>query len=80
MKLYVTFVMFCCLTEFTSLQGGVRIRKLYFLLLNQNIWCGYSKEPSQRDGSFEHPKHMFKLMDKKINAILRSKSWAFLYL
>ena len=25
------------------------------------------------DGSFEHPKHMFKLMDKKIIAILPSK-------
>ena len=23
----------------------------------QNICCGYSKEPSQRDGSFGHPKH-----------------------
>ena len=26
--------------------------------------CGYSKEPSQWDGSFEHPKHMFKVIDK----------------
>ena len=31
--------------------------------------CGYSKEPSQWDSSFEHPKHMFKLTDKKIIAI-----------
>ena len=38
-------------------------QKLIFLCLNQNICCGYSKEPSQWDGSFEHPKHMFKLMD-----------------
>ena len=30
--------------------------KLYSLFLIQNICCGYSKEPSQRDGSFEHPK------------------------
>ena len=37
---------------------------------NQNICCGYSKEPSHRDGSFEHPKHMFELMDKKIITIL----------
>ena len=35
------------------------------------LW--YSKEPSQLDGSFEHPKHMFKLMDKKIITILCSK-------
>ena len=45
--------------------------KLFFLFLSQNICCGYSKEPSWWDGSFEHPKHMFKLMDKKIIAILR---------
>ena len=31
------------------------------LFLIQNICCGYSK-----DGSFEHPKHMFKLIEKKI--------------
>ena len=31
-----------------------------FLFLNQNICCGYSKEPSQLDGSFEHPKHFVK--------------------
>ena len=42
--------------------------KLFFLFLSQNICCGYSKEPSQWDGSFEHEKHMFKLMDKKIIA------------
>ena len=38
--------------------------KLIFLFLNQNICCGYSTL-STRGGSFEHPKHMFKLMDKK---------------
>ena len=38
---------------------GLRI-KVYSLLIfnfNQNKSCGYSKE---RDGSFEHPKPMFK--------------------
>ena len=44
-------------------------RKLFFLFLSNNICCGYSKEPSQGDGSFEHPKHMFKLMSKKIITI-----------
>ena len=39
------------------------------IISKPNIRCGYSKEPSQWDGSFEHPKHMFKLMDKKIIAI-----------
>ena len=54
-------------------QIRLRNRKLFFLVLNQNICCGYSKEPSHWDGSFEHPKHMFKLMDKKIITILRRK-------
>ena len=35
---------------------------------------GYSKEPSQYDGSFEHPKCMFKSMGRKINAILGSQT------
>ena len=47
----------------SGLQIRVCTRKLFFLFLNQN--------PSQWDGSFEHPKHMFQLMDKKIIAILR---------
>ena len=51
-------------------QIRVRNWKLCFLFLNQNICYGYSKEPSQWDGSFEHPKHMFKLMDKQIIKIL----------
>ena len=38
---------------------------LFSLFLIQNICCGYSKGPSQWDGSFEHPKHWFKLMGKK---------------
>ena len=47
--------------------------KQSLLFLNQNICCGYSKEPSQWDGSCERPKHMFKLMDNKIITILCSK-------
>ena len=49
----------------------MRNRKIIFLFLNQNIHCGYSKEPSRWDGSFEHPKHMLKIMGKKIFTILR---------
>ena len=45
---------------------GVRNQILIFLFLIQNICCGCSKQPFQRDGSFEHPKQMFKLTDKKI--------------
>ena len=67
-----------------TIKAGLQIRlrnwKLIFLFLNQNICCGYSKELSRWDGSFEHPKHMFKVVDKKIIAILRSKillSWLY---
>ena len=49
--------------------------KLIFLSLNQNICCGYSNEPSRRDSSFEHPKHIFRLTHKKIITNLRSKYW-----
>ena len=50
----------------------VHTKEIIFLFLNQNICCVYSKEPSQWDSSFEHPKQMFKLMGKKIFTILRS--------
>ena len=50
--------------------------KVFFLFLDQNICCGYSKEPSHWDGYFEHPKHIIKLISKKTFTIL----WAtFLY-
>ena len=44
-------------------------QKIFFLFLNPKICCGYSKEPSQRDGSFEHPKHLVEMMGKKIITI-----------
>ena len=52
----------------TGLKLRMCIKKLTSLFLNQNMYCGYSKEPSQRDGSgsFEHPKHKLKLMGKKV--------------
>ena len=37
-----------------------------FLSSNLNICFGCSKEPSQWDGSFEYPQHMFWLINKKI--------------
>ena len=49
----------------------VRNKKIIFLFINQNICCGYSKESSRWDGSFEQPKHMLKLLGKKIFTILR---------
>ena len=36
-------------------------------------WC--SKEPSHRDGSFEYPKHMFWLRNKKTCFQLRTLIW-----
>ena len=65
-----------CLIFVSGPQIRVRNKKVFFLFLNQNICCGYSKEPSQWDGFFEHPKHMFKVMDKKIIAILFAKNFA----
>ena len=56
----------------SGLQIRVCIGKLFSLFLIQNICCGYSKELSQRDGSFEYTKHMFTIMGKKIITILRS--------
>ena len=61
-------------TRKAGLQIRVHTGKLFFLFLNQNLCCGYSKEPSQWDGSFEQPKHMFKLMGKEINTILGAQT------
>ena len=58
---------------YPGLKLRVHNEKLIFLFLNQNICCGYSKELSQWEGSFEHPKHMLKLMGKKIFTILLLK-------
>ena len=55
-------------------------RKIIFLFLKQNLCCGYSKEPPQWDGSFDHPKHMLKLMGKKIFTLLSSKIFVYLNL
>ena len=48
-------------------------RKMIFLFLNQNVCCGYSKELSQWDSSFEHQNHKLKVKGKKIFIILRWK-------
>ena len=36
---------------------------------------GCSKEPSHRDGSFEYPQHVFKLIDHKNIFQLRTLIW-----
>ena len=78
--MYMTFLFYLIATRSKGSTGHfdvlsspkIRVRnwKLFFLFLNQNICCGNSKEPSRWDGYFEHTKHMFKLMVKKIIAIL----------
>ena len=55
-----------CVLTYAGPQIRVHNRKLFFLFLKQNICCGYPKEPSRWDGSFEHPKYEFKLMGKKM--------------
>ena len=57
-------------TVFTGIKIGVCNQKLNFLFLNQNICCWHSKEPSQWDDSFKHPKPMLQLMNKKILTFL----------
>ena len=48
--------------------------KSVFFISYSKRCCGYSKEPFQQDGSFEHPKYMFKLIGKEINAILGAQT------
>ena len=48
-------------------------KKWIFLFPDQNICGGCSKEPSQRDSSFEHPKHMYELIDKKFSQFYAKK-------
>ena len=54
----------------TGIKFRVRNRKITFLHFDQNICCGYSKELSEWDRSFEHPKHMLKIMGKKISNLM----------
>ena len=64
------------------LESGFQIRvgigNLFSLSRIQNICCGYSKEPSQGNGSFQPPKHMFKLMGKKIVKIFTQIKFPYL--
>ena len=57
----VLFIVAACSAAETT---DVKSKKILFL--NQNLCCGYSKDPTQWDGSFEHSKHMLKSMGKKI--------------
>ena len=45
-----------------------------FLTFHPQYMYGYSKEPSQWEGSFAHPKHPLKFMGKKIISFLGAKT------
>ena len=47
-------------------QQKQHLSAIIFLSINWNMCFVSSKEPSQWDGSFEHPQHMFWLRNKKI--------------
>ena len=51
--------------------------KIIFLFHNQSICFGYSKEPSQCNGSYEHPKHMSKITEKKVFTIFTLKNFVY---
>ena len=63
-------ILMVSLKDFFLHFSGLKLSHQNKIFLNKNICCGYSKEPSQWDDSFEHPKHMLKLMGKKIFTII----------
>ena len=56
-------------------QNNLRKIAIILLSISLNICFGCSNEPSDRDGSFEYPQHMFRLRNKKNNFQLHSLIW-----
>ena len=54
--------------------------KLFFYFSAKTYVVGTQKNHLNETVLFEHPKHMFKLMDKKITMIINSKKSAYLVL
>ena len=73
--LVIFFVSFQESIIIAGLQIWVEIYKFIFLFLNQDICCKYSKEPSHWDGSVEHIKHMFRLIEMKVFKKFMFKTW-----
>ena len=48
-------------------QNYLRKNAIIFLSISLNMCFGCTKEPSNRDGSFEYSQHMFTLRNKKNN-------------
>ena len=53
-------------------QKCLRKMVIIFLSISLNICFGCWKEPSHRDGSFEHPHYMFWLRNKKSDFLVRT--------
>ena len=62
----------CCFHSGRPPDKSVKL-KFILLISKPNIYCGCFKELSQLDCSFEYPKHMLKLMDKKNNSNCKVK-------
>ena len=65
-------------SESSGLQISVHNWKLFFLFLNQNICCGYSKGLFQWDGSFEYHSTCFNWWIKKETQFYTKIIFAFL--
>ena len=48
-----------------QLQKRMFIRLIFFLLLHENLCCGYSLEAPHGGASNEYPQHMFLWRNKK---------------
>ena len=48
---------------------------IFFLFLEENIFCRYSLEVPHRDTSNEYPQHMFSLRNQKTVNFRASNSW-----
>ena len=53
-----------------ALEDSVPLN-LHFLISQVNICCGFSKEPFQEDGSFQHPTQKFGPIDMEVFTIIR---------
>ena len=59
-----------------QIRGGIHI--IFFLFLDEYIYCGYSLEVPRRGTSNEYPQHMFLLRNKKDISIFRMKKAPYL--
>ena len=48
---------------------------IILLPINLNMCLGYSKEPSNGDGSFEYPQHMFLMRNKENSFPIHTLIW-----